>query len=305
MHTPEKLTDFDIQNAEVQVWVYKESYRNGNIHFKGRWIDTNDELDTALRQAITETRNGILEISKYSLLAAATDGIALHLDGLVTNADAIISESASPTPERKVKKIQELQNIKFYIVKLISGDNVLYAVKKADNSWKTKKTHSIISVFYSDDQLGVNKTPGFTLSKNVDFFIIDNDIVIINKNAFESVANYKEAHASDFQKLQGEEDFLNLFNTIGPIVEFVGANKLHLRRACAIRQKEHYKDPSFMQRLREKHAECGLNITFDDDGRIIPTPESCPDIIRALLDHRLSSFFSQKNYDVPDATAIQ
>src|SRR5690606_16939635 len=98
--------------------------------------------------------------------------------------------------------------------------------------------------------------------------------------------------------------FFSLFSTLDPLVVFVGTNKLHLRRACAIRQKGHYRDADFMARLRKRHAECGLNLIFDDQGRIVPTPETCADIIRALLDHRLSSLFSQNNYDVPDATVV-
>ncbi|MGY2200948.1 hypothetical protein [Pseudomonas gingeri] len=42
----------------------------------------------------------------------------------------------------------------------------------------------------------------------------------------------------------------------------------------------------------------GLNIPFQADGKIVPTPESCPDIFKALLDHRLKSHFSEKIYDV-------
>lgn len=43
-----------------------------------------------------------------------------------------------------------------------------------------------------------------------------------------------------------------------------------------------------MARLRERHAEFGLQIQFDEEGRIDVTPETCVDIITALLDHRLS-----------------
>lgn len=59
-----------------------------------------------------------------------------------------------------------------------------------------------------------------------------------------------------------------------------------------------------MQRLRQHHAQYQLNLTYNAQGLIDPTPANCPDIITALLDHRLSSAFSQNVYDVPDATLV-
>jgi len=305
MPLPQGLQDFDIANATVQVWLYRKSVQpEGGIRFAGRWIDTDAELDQALRQAVVDKRDSILEVNTYSLLAATNDGIALQIDALETHAGAITAEAANPVPGRKVTKLKEVQNTKFYVVKLVNGDQVLHAVRKTDDSWQSRKARNYLSVFFVDDQLGLNQNPGFNISRDIDFFIIGDDVVITNKPAFESVLNYKEAHAHDFQMLQAEAPFLSLFSTLDPLISFVGTNKLHLRRSCAIRQKGHYRDADFMNRLRQRYAECGLNLTFDQQGRLVPTPENCADIIRALLDHRLSSLFSQNNYDVPDATVV-
>jgi hypothetical protein len=305
MPLPQGLQDFDIANATVQVWLYKKSVQpEGGIRFTGRWIDTDAELDQALRQAVADKRDSILEVNAYSLLAATNDGIALQIDALETHAGAITAEAANPVLGRKVTKLREVQNTKFYVVKLVSGDQVLHAVRKTDDSWQSRKARNYLSVFFVDDQLGLNQNPGFNISRDIDFLIIGDDVVIMNKPAFESVLNYKEAHAHDFQMLQAEAPFSSLFSTLDPLVSFVGTNKLHLRRACAIRQKGHYRDAGFMSRLRQRYAECGLSLTFDQQGRLVPTPENCADIIRALLDHRLSSLFSQNNYDVPDATVV-
>jgi hypothetical protein len=50
-----------------------------------------------------------------------------------------------------------------------------------------------------------------SVSKNVDFFIFGDDILIFEKKAFESVLNYKQAHADDFEALQAENEFSVLF----------------------------------------------------------------------------------------------
>jgi len=304
MPLPEGLMRFDVDKAAVQVWLYKKSTTPDGTRYTGRWIDTDDELDEALRQAVATKRGSIMEVSAYNLLAAASDGIALRVDALETHADAIVAAAANPLPGRKVTKLKEVQNTNFYVIKLTNEDHVLHAVRKTDNSWQSKKARNSLSVLFTNDQLGLNHDPGFNVSRDVDFFIIDNDVVILNKPAFESVLNYKEAHEADFKSLQAEASFSALFSSLEPLVSFVGTNKLHLRRVCAIHQKGNFRDTGFMDRLRKRYRECELDLTFDDQGRIVPTPENCADIIRALLDHRLSSLFSRKNYDVPDATAV-
>lgn len=305
MPLPQELSNFDVSNSEVQVWLFKKSSKpNNEIRFKGRWIDTDETLNAALKQAVVDKLGSILEVNPFGLLSSAGGGIALQVDALETHAGAITANAANPTAALKVRKLKDIQNTTFYVLKFVSGDNALYAVRKTDNSWQTKKTFGILSVFYADDRLGLDTDPGFNISREVDFFIVDDNVVIMNKHSFESVLSYKEAHEQDFQGLQSEQEFLSLFSTIDPLVAFVGVNRLHLRRACAIRQKGHYRDAAFIGRLRQRHADCGLNIAFDADGRIVPTLETCPDIIRALLDHRLSSIFSQCNYDVPDATVV-
>ena len=42
----------------------------------------------------------------------------------------------------------------------------------------------------------------------------------------------------------------------------------------------------------------GFNFAFDDQGRFICTEATCPDIIKALLDHHLDSRLSGHLYDV-------
>lgn len=305
MPLPQALANFNIDESTVSVWLFKKSVApNGAPRFTGRRVDTDDALDAALKAALIQARDAVQEVAQYTLLAAAQDGIALRIDALETHADAITAQMAEPLAEKKVKSLKDVQNTKFYVVKLTHGDNAIYAVRSTDSSWQSKKVHGVISVIFKDDQLGLNQEPAFSISRHVDFFIVGDDIVMMNKKSFEIVLSYKQAHAEDFDALQAEPAFAAIFSDIAPLVQFVGENRVHLRRACVIRQKAHYLDADFMKRLRKNFGKCGLNLVFSDDGKLIATAETCADIIRALLDHRLSSLFSQQNYDVPDATAV-
>jgi hypothetical protein len=305
MPVPDFFANFSIADADVAVWLFRKSRgQNAETVFTGHWIETDAALDSALKHAIVNARDGVTEAQTYSLLATLEDGQVLTLETAVTSAEQIVDKAAEELPNRKATHIPQIQNTDFYVVKLTNGENVLHAVRRTDTSWTTKKNLNLIKVVFADDQLGLNPAPDFHLSTFVDFFIADEDVVILSKGNFEKVLSYQEAHAADFEGLQAEPVFAGLFDDVTPLVSYVGTNKLHLRRVCAIREKGHYANGVFMQNLRERYAEAGLNLIFDAAGRLVATPDTCADIIRALLNHRLYSRFTEENYDVPNATRI-
>lgn len=306
MPIPPNFANFDIANAGVVVWLFKKSGGAGGAAptFTGRWIATTPPVENALKVAIASARVGIEEVNPYGLLAQNNEGSVLSIETLETNAGLIVDRCAHALPQHKIKNLKQVQNTTFYVVRLTSGAQVLHAVRKADASWRTKRRSGYIDVLFREEGLELDDAPQFSLSKYVDFFILDDQILIKEKARFESVLSYRQAHADDFAELQAEPLFAGLFTDLAPLVAFVGANKIQLRRVCAIRQKAHYQDQAFLDRLRLHHAQYGLNLAFDGNGQITATPESCPDIITALLDHRLSSAFSQNVYDVPDATQV-
>lgn len=129
-------------------------------------------------------------------------------------------------------------------------------------------------------------------------------ILISGKSNFESVLSYKQAHLEDFTELTQQVDFSHIFSNVAPVVEYVGKNKIRLRRALAIHQKGHYKDPVFMGHLRNNYANFGLVLEFDHNLKLVVTEINCPDVFTALLDHRLKSPFSQNVYDVQDTNNV-
>jgi len=303
---PPEFANFNIADGSVTVWLFKKSGGSNGAAptFTGKWIATNEALDEALKSAVSDERARIEEVNEYSLLAQNNEASALSIGTIETHAGLIVGAAADPLPQKKVRNAKQIQNTDFYVIKLVHNGSVLHAVRKTDASWKSRRRSGSIAVFFSDDVLELETAPEFSISKKVDFFIIDDQILIASKPNFESVLNYRQAHAEDFASLQAEPEFSALFTNMAPLVAFVGSNKIQLRRVCAIHQKGHYRDNGFMDRLRAQHANYNLTINFNGAGLINPTAATCSDIITALLDHRLSSAFSENIYDVPDATLV-
>jgi Kiwa protein KwaB-like len=299
------LKDFPTDDAAIYLWVFKKrGASNKPPIFTGHWVATTDALDDALRTIVSNEREEIEETIEYDLLAQNNEASALSIATIETHADLVIQTASAETDKKKSNDIRHLRNAIFYAVKLVANGSVLYAIKKTESSWSTRKARDRVSVFFAESTLDLSSSVGFEISKYFDFFIVGDVILVKNKAKFESILSFKQAHVDDFDALLAEPEFTAIFSDTAAISEYVGKNKIRLRRASAIRQKGYYRNENFMQLLIERHHDYGLNIHFNADGRIVPQEESCDDIFVALLDHRLISGFSENIYDVPNATQV-
>lgn len=302
----DNLKVFDVDGATVSVWTFKKSLPTGQPPvFTGRWIDVDGDLAEALKQSVSSAREEITETPPYTLLAQTNEGSALILGADETHAPAIVRQTEDPTPQKKVRRLKEINNSAFYVVKFVSNGQTLHGVRKTNDSWRSRKSSTVLDVLFTDEGLTLDATPRFSLSRHFDFLIHDGTVFVLDKGRFETVLSYKQAHATEFVALQGEADFIAAFVDVAPLIAFVGANKIHLRRACAIRERGNFRDADFMDRLRNEHLELGFAFTFDAQGRIVCTEATCPDIIKALLDHRLDSRLSRRIYDVENTETVR
>lgn len=300
------LHNFDIQNSQVNLWVFKKSTTGQppQIKFTGYWVSLSENVINKLKETAALCRLSLTETIEYGLLAQNNEGSALRVPLIETHADKIITESLDQLPAKRVTAMKKMQNASFYAVKFSSAAGNLYCVKKTDDSWKTKKRSGAINTLFKANILEIDDSPTFNLAKTFDFFILNDSLFIGAKKQFESILNHKAAHENDFVQLLAEPEFQQIFTDTGQVKIYVGTNAIQLRRASAIRQKRNYLDPIFMQNLRAEFASFGLLINFDQYGKILPSIDSCPDIFKALLDHRLKSHFSGRIYDVQNTESI-
>ncbi|GLS45895.1 Kiwa anti-phage protein KwaB-like domain-containing protein [Methylobacterium brachythecii] len=305
MTTLADLKAFDLAAAEVTVWVFKTSPgEGGRPRFSGRWVGITDELAARLKDAVGSCVGPITETIAYDILAQNNEASALTIQADETHAHLIFEAVANPTPARKVRGAHDLANGKFCVARFVLDGRTLLAVRKTDASWSTRRTSGLIRMIYADEELDVDEEPTFAIRPEFDFFVLDDEVFVRSKAHFETVLSYKAGHETAFTTLKAEPAFAGIFTDLGPLNDYVGTNRIHLRRAVAIQQKGLYKDAAFMARLLAEHAEMNLAITFDDAGRIVPTVESGRDIFQALLNHRLESRLTLEMFDVPSTERV-
>jgi len=304
--TLDDLKAFNVDAATVSLWVFKGPRGSSETPpiYTGYWVETTDEVDDAVKVIVKDERARIEEELEYGLLAQNNEASALLIAKEETNAGRLVDSVGAETESKRVLSPERLLNSTFYLVKMIHEETVVYAIRRTTGGWKTKRARSSRSIFFADNRLDLDRRPHFDLEKSIDFFIVGESLLILNKGHFESILRYKETHQSDFLALQAEVEFAGIFAVLDPLVQHVGVNKIQLRRMSAVRQKAHYRNAEFLDRLRQHHTEFGLTFQFDEHGKIIATHETSSQIITALLDHRLASGFSRQIYDVQDAKPV-
>ena len=162
----------------------------------------------------------------------------------------------------------------------------------------------MMNILFTEAGLDIMDNPSFSISRSFDFFVVGTHVFMSNKPAFESLLNHKDTYEEAYAELKQEPGFATAIADFAVFDSFVGKNATHLRRMAVIKARGYYQNPDYMARLRDINGLRGWGIQFDDQGRIVATPEKMRDILHVLLDHRLRSELSDNQYDVPSTTPV-
>lgn len=293
--------NFAVAGAVLSLWIFKKRVGGG---FSSTSIEVSDALAQELRNIVTGSLQAHTEVEDYSLVVQRNEVSCLHVGTDETTFGDLKALVDEPAEEHRIKNDRDLKNCAGYVIRLRTANRVLYCVKRVTDTWQTKKARSVLNVVFRANQLDLVADKSFTIAKNLDFVVLDNDILVMNKAAFETLLSYKIEYANSFAELRRDPVFTASFTDLQPMIDHVGTNTMHLRRMAVIHQKANYANPDFMVRLQQVNNAEGWNIQFDPAGRIVVTAETMRTIMQVLLDHRLHSRLSLATYDVPSTAAV-
>jgi len=291
----------DVAAGVLSLWVFKKRPTGG---YTAKSIDVTDNLTEELKNIVARELQTLSEVDDYSLIAQCNEVSCLHVGTDETSFVDLKPLIDAPAEEHRIEGERAFKNITGYVIRIRIETRVLYAVRHVTDAWKTKKARSVINVVLRANRLDLVEDRSFTIAKNIDFLVLENDMFIINKRAFESMLNYKIEYTNSFTALQADPTFSGCFTTMAPLITHVGTNAMHLRRMAVIQQKANYANPAYMQRLRTANVQENWNISFDPNGRIIATEDTMRVIMQVLLNHRLFSKLSLTTFDVPSSSAV-
>lgn len=295
------VKEFAIDEAIMSFWTVKAKNGGG---YTARSINVDEPIRRELKEVAKNAINGLTEVDDYTLIAQTNEVSCLHVGVDETNFPDISQLVDEAADEEVIRNMSELNNSLAYVVRLWSRGKSLYCVKRVGNDWVAKKKRGLNSVVFRENMLSLIEEPTLVIYQSYDFYVIDDHVLVASKKAFETVLKYKSTYVASMQKLKVENDFSGIFADMTPLLDYVGDNTMHLRRMSVIADRGYYKDVAYMQRLKEINKKEGWKINYDENGKIVPCPDSVKTIMQVLLNHRLFSQLSLDSYDVPSATQI-
>ena len=296
---------FDVAQATASLWVFKKRPATGQMNpFTAVSVVMGDALRDQLKELARSYQASHTIAEVYNLLSQPSEGGFLGISREGTLFPSLQGLIDQPLEECLVKNVKQLNNAAGYVLRLRHGESVIYCVKKASADWATRKKKGMMNIFFTDAGLDIIDSPSFSISRSFDFFVVGENVLMVSKPAFESLLNHKDTYEEAYASLKQEPGFSAAIADFAVFDTFIGRNATHLRRMAVIKARGYYNNLGYMARLREINALRGWGIQFDDQGRIIGTPEKMSDILHVLLDHRLRSELSDNQYDVPSTTPV-
>ncbi|CAJ6978899.1 Uncharacterised protein [Burkholderia pseudomallei] len=296
---------FDIAQATASLWVFKKRPATGQMNpFTTVSVVMSDALRDQLKELAKSYQASHTIAEEYNLLSQPSEGGFLAVSREETLFPCLQGLIDQPLEECLVKNVKQLNNAAGYVLRLRHGEAVIYCVKKANADWATRKKKGMMNIFFTESGLDIMDSPSFSISRSFDFFVVGENVLMASKPAFESLLNHKDTYEEAYAELKQEPGFSAAIADFTVFDTFIGKNATHLRRMAVIKARGYYQKADYMARLREINGLRGWGIQFDEQGRIIATPEKMRDILHVLLDHRLRSELSDNQYDVPSTTPV-
>lgn len=299
------FSGFDVAQSVASLWIFKKRPTNSAINpFTAVSVVMSDALKSELKGLVVSYQASHTVAEAYNLLSQPTEDGFLSVpsdDTLFLNLRDLVDK---PMEECLVKDVKQLNNAAGYVFRLRHEGSLIYCVKKTNADWATRKKRGMMNIVFNQAGLDIVENPSFTIARNFDFFMSGSHVFMANKPAFESLLSHKDTYESAYVELKQESGFTAAIANIGVFDTFIGKNATHLRRMAVIKARGYYNNPDYMTRLRDINQLRGWGIQFDDQGRIVATPEKMRDILHVLLDHRLRSELSENQYDVPSTSLL-
>lgn len=302
--TLDALHEFDIASASLSVWTFKKSLGKAG-RFRAQSVVATQELIAEIKDIASARINRCVEADNYDLITQINEASCLFLEADETLFPQLQNVVDLPPEENLVNKLSDLQGSLGYVARLAHGDDVLYCVSKLGGDWQLKKRRQHINLILHENRLDLANDEAFTISKTFDFFVLNENILVVNRASFESLLEYKQTYINSFSELRADQSFLSVFSDVALLIEHVGTNTMHLRRMAVVQERAFYSNAQFMDKLREINQTRSWNIDFDAGGKIVPSLESIRTIIQVLLNHRLHSEITGHDFDVPSASPVK
>lgn len=260
------------------------------------------EIDTKLQQRFIKYLKEQLQtkdfhIAEYDFNNADGEDTLFTIDADATSFSYVETAIENAFENLRVKKYDELLNSWAYVVLFERGEEKIYAWRKINSMTQPKNIKTKKAIFFQNERLiDVDEEKVFLIDPRFDFFVYKKQVLITNKQAFESSMNFREGMKEKADLVYTDFEKLKFLSNVGLIRQFVGNNLHHIRKLCSIHKSGYYKQKEFILRLIEVCLEEGWNLKVVDK-QIVVEENTIELLLKLLNNDRLKSPINYEYFD--------
>ena len=218
-----QLRAFDVENATLSMWTLKKS-NSRQSRFRAQAVVVSDDLRTELKRIAADAIERREEVEDYGLLVQTNDTSCLYLGADETLFPMIGVLVDAPPDEHQIEDAEDLVGSAAYLVRMEHQANTLYCVCRLSGDWTTKERRTRVKVVFTRTELDLAQDDVFAISKHFDFFVLNDNILVVNPKNFESLLEYKMTYISSFAELKADGGFQAAFADMAALETFIGTN---------------------------------------------------------------------------------
>lgn len=290
-----EIKDFPTEGCTVALWVFKAA------RTRAFSVSLSEDLMKEFRTIKNSCLAQIKDCVPYDSGAAVAKDTLTVINGDIDQWSKILQLITAPVEKRHVRSISGLQNNLAYVVVFSFNGRKLYAIKKTSSQLGSKKSKKFFDTLFDGAKLDVAENLVFGISRYFDFFYLEENFFILDRNNFESVLGYKDHYKKNFKDLLNDKNFNSKIDNLKVLESYVSENAIQLGRMSAIKEKKKYEDPIYWNSFIGLNSSEGWGISVTDTGKIIISEEKVKDIVSILLGHRVKSLCDR---EISDASGL-
>ncbi len=296
------LKGLNLRRADVSLAVIKEYKVNRVSQYRVKYVPIDERLEVRLRNIVLNKIENSNTVESYSFDCPEPEEDQVRsIDYSQTDFYRIFEQLSDLSPEEDIiEDVNDLVNgTKAYLIILRNRQGIqVVGFKTVIENWKMKKNRGFIPLLYRENRFeDLEDENVFSIANSLDLFYFDETLFILSKREFEQGLNFREGMIAAADEVYQEVTQLNLFVNIQILTTRVGNNQRYLRKIATIRNLGHFRNPQFLQRMREVSDYKNWNIQFEN-GQIVFTEETLDTILSILQNKRLHSEITLEDFDV-------
>lgn len=298
------LKGLDIGRYPVSLWILRRKLSKKRASYAALRVEAEERLRAKLRESIVTTI-GIRKVSRpYFYGVGDQENVSYELATGMTDFRGIRDQIESGSREKKVTDVSELVGAWGYVIQLSHENGNVYGFRKISAGWSAKKVRGLISLIFEKEVLiDLEERPVFKIDESIDFVCLHNELFVFDRSQFESAMNFRaEMEARKGEVIQ-EIQALDLFTDVAPFRRKVD-NIRALRKIAQIQENGYYRNPAFMQGLKETSQNQKWGLAFEDE-KIVVDDDNVELIMTLINNDRLSSLINSEIFDVEGKTRVQ